>query len=295
MRNLTLTNLLDTYADETKDSTSANRTRGARYIGDHHLSLAAFKLHDYRSKTATITSVAGSNTYNLPLDCDKVKNVYIVVSSTKYPQVEVPSETDWDHITARLTTNGSQYAGLYFIRNGKIEFSDKFPDTNSTITINYLVHAYELTKEDYTTGTLSINNGSATVTGSGTTWNTANINLAAAMIKLGTEWYDISSIDSTTQITISRNYEGTNLSGSTYTIGDVPIIQPAYQRLLWLGACADYYNRKESNTTSYYQNEYTKLRAELEAMAVKKTAGSVWTRYNNQRIDWNEYSLRPTA
>lgn len=80
-----------------------------------------------------------------------------------------------------------------------------------------------LTQDDYSTGTVTISQGSTTLTGSGTAWNTANVfgvNNARTTGKLvlngGLEVYGIASVDSDTQITLDRRFTQAALSGDTY-------------------------------------------------------------------------------
>ena len=71
----------------------------------------------------------------------------------------------------------------------------------------------------YSTGTVSINNGSATVTGSGTLFLT-NVNTGDSFTIASTGVvYDVASVDSDTQITLSVNYAGVTASGVVYAIG----------------------------------------------------------------------------
>lgn len=75
------------------------------------------------------------------------------------------------------------------------------------------------TNANYSTGTLSVTNGSTTVTGSGTTWATATNAEAGEYIKLPDgKWYKINSVSTNTSLTIEVSYQGSTLSGQTYTI-----------------------------------------------------------------------------
>lgn len=75
------------------------------------------------------------------------------------------------------------------------------------------------TNSNYTTGTISVTNGSATVTGSGTSWNTSTNAEVGEYIQLpDTKWYKITEIASNTSLTIEVDYQGTTLSGQNYTI-----------------------------------------------------------------------------
>jgi hypothetical protein len=72
----------------------------------------------------------------------------------------------------------------------------------------------------YSTGTVTVTNGSKTVTGSGTTWNT--LVDAGMLLHLGTERiYVVASVDSTTQITLRDAYQGGTGGGKSYTLNPV--------------------------------------------------------------------------
>lgn len=69
----------------------------------------------------------------------------------------------------------------------------------------------------YRTGTISVTNGSATVTGSGTSW-VANVSAGEAIYLPDGKFYEIQTVDSATQITLVSAYTGTSLSGQTYKV-----------------------------------------------------------------------------
>ena len=71
----------------------------------------------------------------------------------------------------------------------------------------------------YSTGTASVTNGSPTVTGSGTLWS-ANVSAADSFTIAGDGvMYDVASVDSDTQVTLSVAYAGSTASGAVYAIG----------------------------------------------------------------------------
>ena len=109
----------------------------------------------------------------------------------------------------------------------------------------------------YSTGTISLTNGSAAVTGSGTLWQ-LDADYPRLMegdelvVSNGSEEpvpYRILTIDSDTTLTLSRNYEGTTQSGRTYIIYKTSPFRNETPRLLdWVrdlidsvGAFADVY------------------------------------------------------
>lgn len=75
------------------------------------------------------------------------------------------------------------------------------------------------TNSNYSTGTISVTNGDATVTGSGTSWNTTTNAEVGEYIQLpDTKWYKIASIASDTSLEIEVDYQGSTLSGQSYVI-----------------------------------------------------------------------------
>jgi hypothetical protein len=71
----------------------------------------------------------------------------------------------------------------------------------------------------YKTGTASVTNNSPTVTGSGTLW-LANVTAGDSFTVAGDGvMYDVASVDSDTQVTLSAPYAGTTASGVVYAIG----------------------------------------------------------------------------
>ena len=71
----------------------------------------------------------------------------------------------------------------------------------------------------YKTGTATVTNGSATVTGSGTLW-LANVTAGDSFTVAGDGvMYYVASVDTDTQVTLSAPYAGTTASGAVYAIG----------------------------------------------------------------------------
>lgn len=79
---------------------------------------------------------------------------------------------------------------------------------------------------NYTTGTVSVTNGSRTVTGSGTTWNTlVDSGMLFTTGGGGGRHWPVLSVDTPTQLTLLDPYEGTTGAGVAYTLA--PLVTAA--------------------------------------------------------------------
>lgn len=80
-----------------------------------------------------------------------------------------------------------------------------------------------VTQDDYTTGTLSVSQGSTTLTGTGTAWNTnnafsvANVRVGGKfVINGGTEVYTVSAVASDTSATVSSAFTQADVTDGSY-------------------------------------------------------------------------------
>lgn len=84
---------------------------------------------------------------------------------------------------------------------------------------NYIQKYRGSTNANYSTGTISVTQGSPTVTGSGTSWATTTNAEANEYIELPDgKWYKILSVGGDTSLTIEVDYPGSNASGQSYVI-----------------------------------------------------------------------------
>lgn len=97
----------------------------------------------------------------------------------------------------------------------------------------YTNRGHDLIYEKYTTGTVSISNGSPTLTGSSTTWSADRIFIGSRIgfptvagdATTVPVWYEISAVGSDTSITLTQNFAETTLAGgSNYIIEDLRIV-----------------------------------------------------------------------
>lgn len=82
------------------------------------------------------------------------------------------------------------------------------------------IYAGSLKTAPYSTGTVTVTNGSKTVTGSGTTWNT--LVDAGMMMQLGNgRLYVVASVTDATHLELRDAYEGSGAAGQSYTLHNI--------------------------------------------------------------------------
>lgn len=230
----TYTSARDLYGKLTNNTSSANKTTGDMLMEEGLRKMIENYQWPFFERSTTITPVAGQQFYDLPNNVRKVITVTYDVGTTRYAPEPVASQEQWDWINATTGIQGDnpQY---FYIFNNQLGLWE-IPSSNSNvINVNYIKKTRYPSEADYSTGTITdVTNGAATVTGSGTSWDTT--------VKAGEyividypdgdgEWYEIESVDSATQITLTRNYNGVSISGgsATYTVGDVIPLPEDYQ------------------------------------------------------------------
>jgi len=171
------------------------------------------------SKTANI--VASQQYYQLPIDCVRVRNVTIQTTDKPWETTEIQSEEEWNKLNKYSST--TSYPTHFFIK-GMNEIG-LYPIPSGAIT-NGLIISYEkseksMTQDDYTTGTVTVTNGDATITHSATGF-TASMVGRYFQVTDGTEgyWYKIASFTSTSSMELENVYQGASGAGKTFKIGE---------------------------------------------------------------------------
>ena len=139
----------------------------------------------------------------------------------------------------------------------------------NTITYNYKRRPTDLTFADYTTGTVTATVDSTTITGSGTGFVANYLPSAGSVLTLNLwikitppsgdgNWYQISSLDSATQLTLVNTYKGGTTSGASFIIGQMPLLLEDFHDLLvyrplmiYFSTIVDNPNKKKEFTDLY--------------------------------------------
>lgn len=153
----------------------------------------------------------------------------------------------------------------------------------NTITFNYKRRVTDLTLTDYTTSTVSATNGSNVITGSGTGFVANYLPSAGSVLNLNlwiqltaplgdNNWYQVSSLDSATQLTLVNQYQGPSTSGANYILGQTPLLLEDFQDLLVYRPLTIYFStiNKDTDKLQEFRTLYVEGIERLNAYAGTK-------------------------
>lgn len=202
---------------------------------------------EYNRKSRFTNLVTNQQYYQLPEDGHKLKEIIASTSTTWHvPLEQVASEHAWRMMNMMNTTGQPTH---YFIKG--YDEVGLYPIPSATVTngleLVFSPKHIEMTQDDYTTGTVTVTNGSQTITGASTVW-TAKMVGQWFQITDGTDenWYRISAFGSSTSLTLENYYQGTSGGTKAYRIGQVmdlpeeylegPVDYAAYRQFLKRGS-----------------------------------------------------------
>lgn len=218
-------------------------------------------LQDYQTAvTKTASTVASQQYYSYPLGVSKTDDVVVTVGSVKYPLTPIHSQHQWDVLNA-IQIQPSAIPQFIFIRRNDFGIWP-IPQDAYTITFNHFIRDRSLLVEDYTTGTVTVTNGDATITGDSTTWTAAMVGrwfeiTDTTNVDYGW-WYRISSFTNTTSIELENTWQGTTNATLTYRIAQTPEIPEEGHIMLSDGVTADYYAgmRSDIEKATWWNNVF---------------------------------------
>lgn len=282
----TYTTLRSLFGSITNNNSTANLTLGDTLINDQTRRILFAHDWFFMQKTATATTVASQQFYNLPYDYGQLTDVSVTISSFRYTPREAPSREFWDrlNVNTNITATVPEY---YFIFAGQLGFYPTPSASSNTITYSYKPSVIDLSAADYTTGTLSVTTATAAVTGSGTSWRRNMVgswlqitpNITSDTTSGDGVWYQVSAVGTTTALTLSRAYNGGTVAAGSYTLGQVSLLPESYQDLPVYGAGEIYFSsiQPEPTQAALYKRRYDEGFARLKAEYGSRTSDVVIT------------------
>ena len=179
----------------------------------------------------TDTTVASQQFYEYPSNVQPpIESATVTLGGIAYPLQTVEAQSTWDFIN-QLTFSGTVFPQFIFPRRNDYGIWPIPGSSGDTITFLARLADRDMTIDDFTTGTVTVTNGDATITHSAT-------GFTAAMVGrwFGTDddgfWYRIASFTDTSNMELERTFTGTTAAGASFTIGESPEIPAELHELL---------------------------------------------------------------
>jgi len=247
--------LLGYYLFLSQNNSPENVLLGKQLINDAHRYL--LQKYFFNETSKTITTVSGQQKYDFPYNYSTLKDLTVTVGQLKWTPNVILTRMQWDQVN--FLPYSSDIPQYFFIYNGKVEIFPIPSTTGNTITFNYKFRVPDLSITSYTTGTVAVTNGSATVTGTGTSWLTQFLPSAGSVLDQNlwiriphpagdNNWYQILSIESNTSLTLVQAYNGLSTTGATYTIGQTPSILEDFHDLIVFKSLTTYFSTIQQNS-----------------------------------------------
>lgn len=265
---LSFTQLQTDFGKLSQNTSVDNLDLGARLMNIEQ----RYLLQKYFSNEGSYTmpTVAQQQFYKLPPNYSKLKTVTITIGNLKWTPTEILTREEWDNLN--VFPYYSDIPNNYFIYNGQLGIWPIPSSNGNTVTFNYKFRIPDLSLADYTTGTVSVTTLTTAITGLGTTFTpTTNPQNESRWIQIAQTkgdnlWYQVSSVDSATGITLYDAYQGITVSGGSYTVGQMPILMEDFHDMLLWKALVYYFTSIVDNKgkRDQYQELYD-LKLELLA------------------------------
>jgi hypothetical protein len=293
---LTWTSLQTFYTDNTNDNVAANVTFGKSAMNRGYHKLVRAGSFDFPESRTALVSVSGTYVYTLPPQFSKIKEVVWERTGGSLPLLEVGTLRQWDAMNYSTSSGDPTHYMVRKAATGAHTWELWLWPTPATSAINirvtYLRNVPDLSAEDYSTGTVTLTNASATMTGAGTTFTAA---MVGRSVKLPDGlWYDIGSFTSTTVVTLTYPYQGASGASQAYLIGDTPIIPEPHQDAIWQYGVGEYYEKRREEDAKYWFGKFNESLHMLERDRKNRTANQIISGNDNYRFRTvNRYPMGP--
>lgn len=212
----------------------------------------------------------GKQFYQFSSEVLRISSVRALHGTFWYTPKLVASEEEWNRLNT--ITLSSNYPIYYYIRGFNEVGLYPIPssDTINGLEISFEPQHIDLTQADYTTGTVTVSNGSIVVTHSSTGFTPQMVG-RWIQVTDGTDgkWYRIASYTSPSQLNLENYYEGLSGSSRTFRIGEVMRIPQAYQDApVYYAADRFYLTQNDQQTALQFSSRF-----DMKVKSAKETYG----------------------
>lgn len=243
----------------TSDSVIISGVTPAGYNGTFTITVTDTTTFTY-TLPASVSDVAGTNSqyYPFPQGEVQVEGMYITIGSVNYPLQPINSRWNWEQLNA-IQIQASAIPQFYFARSYDFGVWPT-PQASYSGTISYRYRDRNLSVDDYSTGTVTVTQGSQVLVGSGTTFTAAMVGrwfvVTDTTVPGQGYWFLITGYIDSTHLQLFQPWSQATASGATYLIGETPDVPEEVHTIFANGTAADYYGgmQKDTDNQAYYDN-----------------------------------------
>jgi len=238
--------------------------------------------------------VNGQQDYQLPADFVRTTEVTITANGIVYPLTEVPSEHKWNELNI-IPAVTIYIPTMFFVKGFNVISIWPAPSTDNvgTLNVSYEPRLPDYTLADTTASTISVTNGSQTVTGTG--FNQTMVNMWLSVTDgTGGNWYQIASVTNSTELKLANYYIDETNATAAYIIGACPDIPEDYHMaLVYYAAYQFYLKRKDDGNANQFLGLFQTLLDQYQETYASKTTGIVFTKQAGDI--YNIFNIPPTG
>lgn len=231
------TTLRTAYGVDTKNTATANLTKGDEWMNDFHRRLLAKADWPFLHRLRTANTIANTTFVGLPYDVDQVESVFVTVGSTRHNPRPAPSRAFWDQLHYSVQT--SDIPQWWFVFNGELGLWPRPATSSNVISLNAKIRVIDLNTADITSTTITTlaNASTALTVSAGLTTQMAGWWIRPTYSTTANTgdglWYEIASVTNATTGTLVRPYGGVSIAVGTAasTLAQMPLLPEAFHDL----------------------------------------------------------------
>jgi len=217
----------------------------------------------YTEETRTDLTEEDVDTYPTPDDYIRMKDFYVTGSDDVRHHIlaenEIKDESLWQEL--KSYPNTADYPTHIFFRHETYELYPTPSTADYVMTLRYEAEGKDLSADDYIQGTiLTLDNEGTEVTGDNSPDWTSVLEGRYFKIDDYPRWYKIETVDSTTTLTLSKEYQGSAIAAGSesYTIGEMPNLPSSTHILPVYFTCMSYFAgpKVDSDKSDDYQAKF---------------------------------------
>lgn len=243
----------------------------------------------FNKEYLTANLVLNQQYYQFASEILRISEIRVLNGTSYYQPTLVTDELEWNMLNS-IVVSGS-IPTHYYVRGFNEVGLYPVPSANVTngLIVSYEPQHVDLTEDDFTTGTVTVTNGSVTITHSAAGFLPEMVG-RWFQVTDGTDgkWYKIASYTSTTVMSLENYYEGIGGSGRSFRIGEVMKIPNAYQDApVYFAAERFYMTQNDQKTAPVYAARFdARVKSAKETYGRSTSRMGVKSRRTGRKPTW---------